>query len=67
MIKTVYEALAKELEAEGLPQMAAKARVGYYSDFDSTIALPKMTLVDELVALGRHELANRVINGEFDG
>jgi hypothetical protein len=67
MIKTVYEALAKELEAVGLPQMAAKARVGYYSDFDSTIAFPKMTLVDELRALGQEALAVRVIDGEFDG
>lgn len=67
MRNSIYEKLAEELEAVGLIQMAAKARVGYYSDFDSTIAFPKITLVEELNALGQKELADRVVAGEFDG
>jgi hypothetical protein len=68
--KTVYEKLAVELETLKLIQMAAKARVGYYSDFDSPLATPKMALVQEIrqcVGDAGEPLARRVMEGEFDG
>lgn len=67
MSHIVNSALSTALEDAGLPIMAAKAMVGYYSDFDSTIPFPKMTLVEELRVLGRDSLAQRVADGEFDG
>lgn len=65
-----YEALARELDGLQLHSMAAKARVGYYSDFDSPLALPKMQLVGELREIGTDgalALVEKVITGEYDG
>jgi len=58
--------LAEVLAAEGLHEMAAKARTGYYDDFKSELATPIVQLVRDLQATGKAELANRVMNGEFD-
>jgi hypothetical protein len=66
----INEKLARELEKLGHGNMGHAAREGHYSDFNSKLALPKVTLVSELRAIGTKgakALAERVINGEFDG
>jgi hypothetical protein len=60
------ERLAQMLHANGLFEMEDKARLGYYDDFRSLLATPIIQLVGDLQAKGRHDLAQRVMNGEFD-
>jgi len=47
--------------------MAAKARTGYYDDFESPLATPITQLVTDLRKAGQEKLAQRAINGDFDG
>lgn len=63
----VAEKLAQALHAEGLFDMEAKAREGYYGDFTSPLTSPIYQLVMDLQAKGALELAKRAINGAFDG
>lgn len=60
------EKLAQALHAEGLFDMEKKAREGYYDDYKSPLATPKMQLVADLNREGREKLAYRAMNGEFD-
>lgn len=60
------ERLAEVLTAHGLPEMAKKAREGYYDDFRSPLATPIIQLVRDLQAAKQHALAQRAVNGEFD-
>jgi hypothetical protein len=69
MSMTSKDKLADALAETGDPalaEMAARARDGYYSDFDSPLALPIMQLVKDLRAAGHHALAGRAADGEFD-
>lgn len=60
--------LAEALEKVGYPPSAVKAaRRGHWSDFGSSLPLPKMELVEMLTVDGHEELAERVKKGEFDG
>ncbi|MBI4009140.1 hypothetical protein HY357_02815 [Candidatus Roizmanbacteria bacterium] len=43
-----------------------KAQGGYYHDFESKVAFPKMTLIKELQEAGLFEIAERTAQGEFD-
>jgi hypothetical protein len=70
-----YEALAEELRALGLSEMAAAAQAGMYHDFLSPYPLPEMRLVRDLAveatrdpakAAGIMALRKRIINGDFD-
>jgi hypothetical protein len=61
------EKLAQALHAAGLLEMEAKAREGYYGDFTSPLATPIMQLVKDLQDKGATDLANRAMEGEFDG
>jgi hypothetical protein len=65
------ERLAKALEEADLPEMAAKARKGYYNDFKSPLVMPAMQLAKDLEKAGTPAaLALRrrhVKYGEFDG
>ena len=61
--------LADALVAAGLPDMATAARTGYYHDFLSPLALPEITLANELAQVGTAAalaLRHRVIQGDFD-
>ncbi len=61
--------LAAELIKADLPEMAAKAAVGYYHDYLSPLATPCVQLAADLAAAGSPAaLALRVrhLNGEFD-
>lgn len=41
-------------------------RRGWYSDFGSPFPAPKMKMVDDFRELGRDDIAQQVINGEYD-
>ena len=59
--------LVKALTEADAPQsMLNKARVGYYDDFESTIATPIEALVSDLRAAGLNDLAARAMGGDFD-
>ncbi len=60
--------LAQALEDAGYgPSAVARAREGYWSDFKSTLAFPKVNLVGMLQDDDELDLAKRVVAGEFDG
>lgn len=60
--------LAEALKRVGYPPSVVKAaRRGNWSDFESSLPLPKMDLVEMLTTDGHEELAERVVKGEFDG
>jgi hypothetical protein len=59
--------LAAVLREHGLTDMAIRAEQGIYDDYESPEAMPINLLVNELIAAGQQDLANRAINGEFDG
>lgn len=61
------EKLAKAFEAEGDPDMADRARAGYYGDFTSPLAAPIMQLVMDCREKGYTDIAKRAMNGDFDG
>lgn len=61
------ERLAQALHEEGLLDMEAKAREGYYGDFTSPLGMPITQLVLDLTARGATKLADRAKDGEFDG
>jgi hypothetical protein len=56
----------EELTDPRLASMIRKARAGYYHDFLSPLATPDRQLMLDLRDAGHHELARRVIDGEFD-
>jgi hypothetical protein len=61
--------LAGELERAGLPEMATKARTGYYHDFMSPLATPCLQLAADLAEVGTTAamaLRARHMKGEFD-
>lgn len=58
--------LALALHERGLTEMADRAVLGHYSDFDSTLVFPKHTLVEELRRAGAEDLALRAMEGEWD-
>lgn len=70
MTETSKEKLARALEEAGDPKLAKmieRARDGFYSDYESPLALPELTLVRDLAAAGHPDLARRAQAGEFDG
>lgn len=68
MTEPTTEKLAKAMKASNCPpEMIARARAGYYDDYKSELTLPCVQLVTDLRAIGQLELAQRAINGEFDG
>lgn len=61
------EKLTTALIEAGAPEsMVNKARMGYYDDFESTIATPIQSLVLDLRAAGLNDLAARAMDGGFD-
>lgn len=65
------ERLAAALEEAGLPpELVERARAAEFDDYRSPHAMPLITLVSELRAIGTPAAAGiiqRVIEGEFDG
>lgn len=69
MVKHTTIILAEELEKAGLPEMATKAREGWYHDFLSPLPTPCLELSYDLAAVGTPAamaLRSRHHNGEFD-
>jgi len=63
------ERLAQTLEAlndPALAEMIQRARAGYYDDFKTTIATPQIFLYQDLVTHGYLDLAQRVVDGDFE-
>ena len=65
MLRT-KERLAQVLHAAGLFDMEKAARAGRYDDFEGESATPIVDLVNDLKAVGQHELAKLAMCGEFD-
>ena len=61
------ERLAKVLDEEGLLEMAARARTGYYDGYRSHLATPTAQLVLDLFSVKRNDLARRAMGGEWAG
>jgi hypothetical protein len=69
MTEPSAEKLAQELDKAHLHALAVRARADEFHDFKSPHAMPEMLLVTELRKTGgraANEIAQRVINGEFD-
>ena len=66
MIRT-KDRLGATLDAEGLTELAERARNGDFDDYESESATPPIDLVTLLYAAGRKELARRAEQGEWDG
>jgi hypothetical protein len=61
------ERLGRVLEREGLPVLASMARLGRFDDYDEGgLELPQVELVCALRDRGRNDLAQRVVDGEWD-
>jgi hypothetical protein len=58
--------LAAALREAGLPEHAKRAAEGWFNEFFGRFPAPQLTLVHDLVIYGKHDLAERVRNGEFD-
>lgn len=52
--------------SEKLDTMITRASQGYYDEFEGELTLPLQTLVSDLRLIGANDLAQQVINGEFD-
>ena len=72
MKKSTMVELVQELEAitprtPEIEEMITEAKAGEYHDFkNQKYVCGKVAVVGKLTAAGLKELANRVINGEFD-
>ena len=62
----LIEALEAHNENHQLDGIIDLAHRQYWHDFDAEIEMPKIALAQMLVTFNQHELAQRVINGEFD-
>lgn len=63
------EKLARALDDLNAPRVREimwRARLGFYHEFRSPLALPLMQLVEDLRAVDQEEMAQRVMAGEFD-
>lgn len=62
------ERLALEFEKAGAPEfMIRAARAGQYDDYKSNLDFPIRKLVSDCCLLGMRDIAERAMNGEFDG
>lgn len=66
MTQPSSERLARVLADNGLQALAIRAMQDEFHDFQSPHELPEFTLVAELRKVGAEEMAQRVIDGEFD-
>lgn len=55
-----------DTRAELRETIVANLRRGWYGDFTSPFPAPKMKMVDDFRDLGRNDIANQVIAGDFD-
>jgi hypothetical protein len=61
------EKLARALEEAGAPlAMIEKARIGYYDDFKSPLAMPETQLLTDARKHGLDDIAQGVLEGRWD-
>lgn len=65
-VRTSDAKLAAALHEAGLPEHAKRAEEGWFNEYFGRFEMPQLTLIHDLVIYGKHELAERVRNGEFD-
>ncbi len=65
-VRLIFALVQPALTSERVTAILDKAREGYYHDYKSPLAAPKVALLLDLEAAGLHELATRVRAGEFD-
>jgi hypothetical protein len=65
-MSTKEKLIAALTEAQAPDSVINKARVGYYDDFESTIAAPITALVLDCQAAGLNDIAARAMAGDFD-
>lgn len=62
-------ALANELEAKDpkkYKKIIERCRKGYYHDFATKVAMPKMEMHQDLLEVGLADIDERMQDGEFD-
>jgi hypothetical protein len=62
-------ALAAELEAQDpvkYKKIIKRCRNGHYHDFATKVAMPKMEMHNDLLAVGLTDVDKRMQNGDFD-
>lgn len=64
--KELVEDLWKKPYSLKRAEIEKRAKRGDYHDFDSELAAPKITLVDDLRAAGFGDLAQKAIDGAYD-
>ena len=64
--KELVEDLWKKPYSLKRAEIEKRAKRGDYHDFDSGLATPKITLVDDLRAAGFDDLAQKTIDGAYD-
>lgn len=66
-MKRTKDKLAKALKEANAPKwMIDRALIGYYDDFEGTIAMPIVVLVNDCHDNGLEDIADRAKDGEFD-
>lgn len=64
--KELLEDLWKKPHSLARMEIITRAKRGYYHDFDTTIATPKVQLVADLNAAGFDDLAQKAMDGDYD-
>ena len=52
--------------SEARQNIELRAKAKYYHDFETTLACPKMQLRADLLAAGYDDMAEKVIEGDYD-
>jgi len=64
-VKMVEEYYSEE-KVEAIDKMISRAQRGYYHDFETELAAPKMQLHKDLLSLGLDELDKKMQQGAYD-
>lgn len=66
LARAIEEKVGKGVPTNHVKALIKRARAGYYDEFDGELATPLIQLVADLRQAGWPEMAQRVINGDFD-
>lgn len=61
-----YSVLITEEQKAKIPAIIQKAKEGYYHDFQTPIATPKIQLHQDLLDAGLENLDKKMQNGDYD-
>lgn len=65
-LKSDLEANKTKCDEKNYALVMKRVHSGYYSDFSSPVASPKLILADHLKTLGLPDLAAKVYTGDYD-